>query len=329
MHCRINHLPGTVGNRYDNTRGEIAQMERYSVNMIKSALDKGVPLDELKLPHLKLDAFEALLEEFVMRMNWRTSHRLQGFDEVYEFEMSEGNFIRHDDPRAAELIPVGAQAHRRMEAPMERAARLMQGHRMLPVHASQLYPLGLDKRVITVRAEKVTIQSYLSGKDNLIFRDRETAPMLAEWNGQENALVGFMAHDGSCMHLFTNDADMNYVCSPRRLGRADMNDEKAILRRSGEVHRSRQVVRDAVAELIAPRDRQYADMRAHNADRLERAETEKAADVALQMAKAETRVEKRDAAKVSPQHFNADDLLNDEPTAREDAFSGLNADDLL
>jgi hypothetical protein len=110
---------------------------------------------------------------------------------VFEIEVQPGVFIRHDDPRAADVIRDGMPLHVRNEAPAERFARLMQGHRMHKVHPHQLMPLALDKRPVTVRSGKVTI--YRAGQDNLVFHDVESAEALDAFDGREKALLGFMA----------------------------------------------------------------------------------------------------------------------------------------
>lgn len=274
LHCRINHLDGTAGRRYDLSNGRLGNVSQkgskvhYAMRMIEAARDKGVPVAELSLPLLTLSEFHELLDHYVMRLNWRTKHRLQGFEKVYEIEYQPGKYLPHDDPRAAALIEPGMELSARMEAPVERAMRLMRGHRMKPIHPHELMPLAMDKRPVTVRADKVTINNSRYSNDSLIFRDQESAAILAEWNSKKKALLGFMATDASCIHLFTNDDDLAYVCSPRRMKRADLADEAVILRAAGEVDRGRQIIRDEVATLLQPKEDRWAEMREHNADLL-------------------------------------------------------------
>lgn len=264
LHCRINHLPGTVGRRYDLTRGTQADMEAYALRVFRSALDQGLPTNLLQLPILTLDQFHSVLDDYVLRLNWRIAHKLQGFCKVFEMEVQPGLFIRHDDPRAHQILATGAQLTSRLEAPAERFQRLMQGHRMQPVHPRILVPLAADKRPVTVRNERVEVLVSSVSTDPLIFRDQESAAALAEWNGAKKGLLGILAADHTCIHLFTNDGELRYVASPRNVARVDLTDDHAILARAGEVHRGRQQIRDEVAELLAPKEAQYAEMRAHN-----------------------------------------------------------------
>ena len=266
VHTRINHLPGTVGARYDLTDGRMTQTERYTLNTIAEAHRKGIPLDELNLPLLTIDQFHGLLDEYVQRLNWRINHNLQGFARVHELEIEPGRYIRHDDPLAAQLMTVGTKLDSRIESPAERFSRLMTGHEMQPAHPRQLLPLSLDKKPVTVAAERVAYKP--NGEDTIYFRDQKTAQALAKWNGQKKALIGFLATDRSAIHLFTNDDNLEYIGSPARVGRVDITDEHAILKRSGEVHRGRENVRQYAADLMADQDATHSDMRQHNADRL-------------------------------------------------------------
>lgn len=264
LHCRINHLEGTMGRRYDLTPGSMKQTVKYAIQCVHEAQEKNIPISELDLPILTLAEFHTLLDEYVMRLNFRVNHHLQGFDEVHEHEVETGKYLRWDDPMARAIVPPGAMWDTRIEAPIERAMRLMKGHEMTPIHPRQLLPLGMEKREITVRNEHINISVSSISRDKLIFRDEKCAPMLAQYNRKEDALLGLVAHDARCIHLFTNDENLTWVGSPANVQRVDMTDETAILCRAGEVDRARQVIRDDVATLLEPKNEQYDHMRRHN-----------------------------------------------------------------
>lgn len=268
LHCRINHLPGTVGRRYELTKGNHAATEKYALKTINEALEKGIDPRTLELPILTLEQFHDLLDEYVTRLNWRIAHKLQGFCKVYEAELTPGHYIRHDHPQATQLITQDSPLTVRMEAPLERFQRLIQGHTLTPPHPHQLLPLALEKRPITVRAEKITITCAQYGNDPLIFRDQDTAEQLRMWTGKEKALLGFLNADASIIHLFTNDDNLSYICSTRRQGRIDITDEHAILCASGQVNRGRDTIREEVTRLLEPQNQRHQNMRQHNANLL-------------------------------------------------------------
>jgi hypothetical protein len=269
LHCRINHLPGTIGRRYELTHGEMGEATQagskvhYVLKTLEMAKEKGIPTSELALSSILLSftEFEALLHDYVMRLNWRTMHKLQGFEQVTEF-CSSGQWIRADDPRAGALLDYGTSLSRRMEAPLERMARLVQGHRFSKPHPLQMAALAMDKRVVTVRSECIRISR--TGADDLVYRDADNSAWLSEYNGREKAVMVYLSTDSALAHCFTA-ADNAYLGSVGNVRRIDLTDEKAILKRSGEVHRARQEIRHEVAEILSDRNELYADDRAHNA----------------------------------------------------------------
>lgn len=289
MHCRINHLPGTTGRRYDLTAGRRDAEDRYAIRMITDAIDAGRDPRELDLPILYLDQFHQLLDEYVLRLNWRTRHNLQGFRAIYETEVEPGLYITHDHPEASRLITPGTTLEKRMEAPAERAERLMSGHKLTPLHPRQLMPLALDKRPVTIRSDRATIT--LGGVTRR-YHDAESAEALSKYNGREKALLGFLSTDHARIHLFTNDENLTYIASPRAIDHIDITDQHAIEKRSGQVHRSRQSIRDQAAAILAPREQQLARMREHN-DHIISNPTNHPGDI---IARAETQATRRRSA---------------------------------
>jgi hypothetical protein len=199
----------------------------------------------------------------------------------------------------------------------------MQGHRMHKVHPRQLMPLALEKRPVTVRSGKVTI--YRAGQDNLVFHDEESAEALDMFDGREKALLGFMAADQSCIHLFTNDEDLRYVASPRNIRRVDISDTDAILCRAGEVDRGRDRIRDEVADLLDPRETRYAAMRENNAaalgSALEEPEVKNRYEIGkvIQQAEDKARYSRKLKLKLrSDTRINLDDLIP--PAVPEETF---------
>jgi hypothetical protein len=328
LHTRINHLPGTVGRRYDLTHGSVAQEVKYNLQLAEEACAKGIPLSELRFSILTLEQFHDLLDQYVLRLNFRTRHNLQGFIRVNEYEYAPGQYIAHTHPGAADIIPIGATLTPRMEAPLERAVRLIAGHRMQPVEPRQLVTLALDKRPVTVRGDKVTFQASRISTDPLVFRDEATARILEQYSGKDKALIGFLAHDASCIHLFTNDENMVYVCSPANQQRIDLTDETAILANAGRVDRGRQRIRDEVAaEIFGEANSEMLSLREHNATRLERA------TCAMATVEQTHHQERRKSKQLSHAGFDTSALLDDgcenEPYTQPSSQNAFNPEDLL
>lgn len=272
MHTRINHLPGTIGRRYDLTHGEVGDVNQadskvhYVLRTLEDAKRKGIAASELDFSSvlLSFDEFTQLLDHYVQVLNNRTRHNLQGFNQVAEFETAPGEWMRADDPRAGALIEIGTQLSKRMESPAERFNRLLRGHRFTKPHPAELTPLYREKRELSVRKEQLRIKARHISMDDLIFRDSENAQWLSQYNGQDKAVMAYLSEDGRLLHCFTNDGDRTYLGSVGRVDRIDMTDKKAELKRSGEVHRYREQVRREAAELRAPVEQKYDAMRRHN-----------------------------------------------------------------
>ncbi|MBT64685.1 MAG: hypothetical protein CML13_15920 [Puniceicoccaceae bacterium] len=268
FHTRTNHLPMTIGRRYDLTDGRIGgankmgSQEHYLVGLLKKAHEQNIPLEKLKLPALTMDEFSSFVAYYVNVLNWRTNHNLQGFAEISETRLDDGTWVTFEQARQADLIEDGMHFTRRMESPIECYRRKIKGHRMHKPHPYELAHLRLDKKPITVTASRVSITR--TGQDPLIFRDEQSAEALTQWNGKKKALLGFISADESCIHLFTNDDAFTHICSPRRVGRVDMTDQHALDVRMGEVHRSRTKTRDFAAQIAAPQEARLSEMREHN-----------------------------------------------------------------
>lgn len=326
FHTRTNHLPGTVGRSYDLTKGHADNEAKYALQVCREAFKKGCDIKDLKLPLLTLDQYQTLVEEYFVRLNWRTNHQLQGFDKVYEVETEPGVFLRYDDPRADPYINNGTVFQTRIEAPIERFQRLLRGQPMPPIHPSQLMPLGMEKKEVTVKKGKITINR--ARQDNLVFFDAESASQLDHYDSRNKALIGFLSADQGCIHLFTNDENLVYVASPRNVERVDITNREEILTQAGEVDRSRQRIRDEVAALMEPKNQEYADMRRHNTALLESAE--KAAGVASAIEKVES--QNRKEKRLSKANFGTPSELLDTPINKEqptDATVGWNVSELL
>ena len=309
LHCRINHLPMTVGRRYDLTPGNIGgkskagSQEHYVSKMIDAAYEQGIPLSELDFSGivLTLEEFHELLDEYILRLNWRTRHTLQGFDKIYEHQLNPGQYVNATDPQYAGLIPVGSPLSSRMEAPAERAMRLSKGHHFDPVHPHMLRVLGLHKEPITIASQRAKIS--IPGEPEMMFRDTDTAPMLAKFNGIKKALVGCLSHDNQCLHLFTNDDALEWVGSPQRVGRVDITDQHALDVRMGEVDRARQQTRDYASDLLKTDDLRYEQAREHNANRLATPAAQDIASVVnrTETAAAKTKADRQRTSKISEQ----------------------------
>lgn len=256
------------GKQRANRRNTLVGETLAKIDEAKAA---GIPIEQLKLRPLTFAEFEALLAEWVHRLNTRTKHNLQGFDDVYEWEF-QGELIGRNDPLFTELLHNGHQfgpAIKRKESPAERFYRLCQGHRFSKPHPQQLMTLAMDKRPITVNAKgQINLSVPRVSSQALIFWDADSADAVAPYHRIKDALLGFVAHDASCVHLFTNDDALDYVASPTRLGAIDMAeslyDRSIEFQAANRADANRDRTRDAASELLAPHRAALDAARAHD-----------------------------------------------------------------
>lgn len=288
LHVETNHLPGAIGRRYDVTRGDTgaalckqrANGERYqtapagsmlrdTIDTLKQArelaLQRGcTPLEvvnrqgendpqKLKTFLLSIDEVHALLHEWVQRINCRTDHKLEGFQRVAYCTIREGVSIPDYHPDFRRYLLEGYTGGSRMMAPAERDHLLRRGQPFDQLTPDMWRALGDARKPVTVRNGKIEL-SDSRHNDGLpmFFRDPDSAPILDQWNARKQALVPYLNEDASAVCLFDRDT-MDHVCTALRIGRVDpLMRDSASLQRMGEVHRSKQAIREQAYDIMAP-----------------------------------------------------------------------------
>jgi hypothetical protein len=96
VHNELAALPGQVGKDRDHSPEGLYGLERYNTKLLTAAselLPERAAL--LKLPVLSFDQFKEILNETYTRINSRTDHKLEGFEEaglvITEYRLSEGS----------------------------------------------------------------------------------------------------------------------------------------------------------------------------------------------------------------------------------------------
>ncbi|MBC2592673.1 hypothetical protein H5P28_00205 [Ruficoccus amylovorans] len=336
VHTMLNHLPATTGRRYDLSRGDLPARIDYTKAIIARAeklvpgpLDPRQPIfQQLRLPVLTVDEVNGTVGEMVHALNWRINHKLQGFDQVFEWRDAAGQWRTMDELNA--LPPearTGIDLHARMEAPAERLQRLliphMDGFERLPEEA--LLPLYLEKRLATVNGARISIQAKELSTEPLRYRLPEDEG-LEEYERREKGVLLYLDADLATAHL-TDATDGSYLCALERELPTDMTDQKAILRDGGAVHREREAELDHVRAYLTPTEEAHAAMREHNEDVLEAA-TVPGVSLARAMREAKARPAPKNPRASSPFTRKPDPALNAE-RARQTAAHAAIARDLI
>jgi hypothetical protein len=255
LHVRLAHLPGTTAARYDMRHGAHEKTIEYALQIADKAETLNIDPKRLKFPVLTVDELRPILDRIICAFNARTRHRLQGFRYIYEYMRPDGSFGRREELDSTDGIN-GLEFYKRLESPLERYTALRAEHEFTKVEIPVLFPLMQEKRIVTIRNNQIVISDTSFSNDRLYYRSNE----LAALHGQE--VIAAFTPDRETAWLFRKDE--GFICGVPRLGRTDIADQTAIIKRSGEVHRSRMEAIKPVREFLSERDNYYKEIRVHN-----------------------------------------------------------------
>jgi hypothetical protein len=318
LQARVSLLPGSTGNRYDNDPGDLAGRLTYTRQLLRHAQAHPEHADRLIYPVLQQHELEGLLAEIVERLNYRTRHNLQGFEQLTEYRIDGGPW----QPIASmySLAPearLAAEIHQRMESPAERWNRLAASTRWQAIHPSLLMPLAADKKTVRPRNGEVRLG-----------HDRYDGRAILEEKHEGQQLFAFLSADHDTLHLFTPAPALAYIASIHRQTRINPLDTAAINTEAGRVHQSRQADIATAAEYQSRQALELNHMRAHNAATMQ-SPLSAAADAmhAAENTAARTRAK---ATALRKADLAATDLLDDEDTHSAHAdVAAFDPNDLL
>jgi len=277
LHTSTNHLPGTTGRRYDMSRGDHKARLKYCEQLIKRAeklidgpLTPDHPLNQqLNFPIYSLDEVNAIIGQTVDQLNWRIKHKLQGFDQVYEWQKSKGIWLPES---ALDQLPaqerLATQLTPRMEAPAERLKKLLRANAQpfQRVPEATLAALYMEHRPATVRGGRITISDSRLGKDSLTFKAAELHQLDA-YESQKEAVLAYIPDDYS--HCIIADIKTGaHLATLQREGRIDITDDHEIGKAAGAVRREMDAELDHLASFLGAKETELANARQQNEDLL-------------------------------------------------------------
>ena len=284
LHTHLNHLEGTTGRRFDLSRGDQPARIKYTTDLIKRAekvidgpLSPDQPLfEQLNFPTLTVDEVNQVVGEIVDALNWRTDHRLQGFDRVFEWRDSAG---RWRPESALVSIPAedraGIQLHPRMEAPAERFQRLGKPYaeQWSQLSPDTLYALYADKRPATLREGNISIADHTLEEQTMLFGPADVEG-LGKYDRAKAAVLAYIADDHT--HCVIADRKTgSYLATLPRKGNTDITDADAIGKRAGEVHRWQEDRLNHVRSFLGDQESRFSNRLANNEEALRIAEEER------------------------------------------------------
>lgn len=245
LHTQGAFIAGQSGNRWEVRPADLNARAREAgeIWQMRERLPEHLRGSE-KYPLLTLNQAREHLFRITDEQNARTDHKLEGFEEVIE--------------------RIGDKLVKRMEQPIERAARLVKGFEWTPVAPDivRAFYEHTERRVTVKPNGEIDFQHDGRG---LIFRHGgvELVP-------GTKALAYFHPDDPKFLHLTDGQgATLGTWIRRERVGHLDNDALAAAMRYT---HLARETARAAANELAAPERAQLEAMRAHNAELMQLAQ---------------------------------------------------------
>lgn len=262
MHSTAGALPGQKGATYQLKPADLEAKLLYTEKLLNTEGITPEIVAQLHLPLMTVEQFLAAYERVFQRMEERTDHKLQGFEERHLQQLPNSHkVVAEEDLGLLNLTPeqiLACTPVTVMESPRERRERLLKTAGLKPVAELLLAMLLLTPRKVKLANHRLTFTWQGKG---YTFADADSAVMkLAE--GTE--LLGYFdpARPGT---LHVTDLQGRYVGPVRARGRVDIRDQAAIGAEQAEVSRLiHACVTGPLRERHAAEDGQLGADRAHN-----------------------------------------------------------------
>lgn len=269
VHNELAALPGQIGAHYARKPGDADDRQRYTEKLLKDMRGDDRAADAARLPYLDYESAVRAFAGAVDRINGRTDHALEGFDEVLMWRRSPAE-PWCEDLRALALLPPEVAAAdagliryaSRRQSPAERWAAKYAAGKYARVDIAAVAPLMSAPRTVRVARGMISFEAdgerlWFLGADAasqaLLTEDAE---YLAHWS--------FVRPDE--LHLYV-PGSLAYAGALPRLRPADAGDTHAVVESAKRVQ-------------AAARD-EIAAARALHAERAERAEADRAHNAAV------------------------------------------------
>ena len=270
MHNAAADLPGQTGRRWDVRPSDLAAREKAATEQW-AAMSAAAPetLRQARLTLLMLHEARQHLNRVFHEMNSRTSHNLEGFEDVWEYSV-RGNIWKGRDEFVAEN-PSEFETRIRKESPYERLARLAHGIVFDSVPAAAMAHFYESSQHIVrvndrgeIEFEPPKLTEVLAKSKKLIFA--RPAGDTTDYSKIGTLLAYYCPQEPDWLHLTRPSPHHGYVACWARRGRVGMHDDPQRLadafRYTGAAWKAEREARD---QMLAPERATLAEAAAHNA----------------------------------------------------------------
>lgn len=246
FHTQGSYISGQTGNLYGVRPADLNARAAEAVEIwhLRERLPEHLRGTE-KYPLLTLHQARTHLFKFCNDQNHRTDHKLEGFEEVLE--------------------KIGVRYRKRMESPIERAARLAHGLEWTPVSPAIVATFYEHSERPVVVQPNGEIEFQHEGR-SITFANAGGVALVPG----AKALGYFHPDDPAFLHL--TDGRGAVLGTWVRRNRVAVGDAEHLAEALRYTHIAREAARAAATILAAPQRAELASMRAHNAELLKLAE---------------------------------------------------------
>lgn len=256
LHTTAGHLPGQVGNRYDNAPGNIAAIEKYSAKVLSHPQLNEDDLKKLRLPIMRIEDAQRIYRGILDLLQNRHDHKLQGFDSVTVWRREPGDSWEPESTmlHADRIELENCEINTRLESPAERFRRLFPADKMSQVPAASIWPLYAKSKERVINNGKVTLFDKRSGHEQLEYW-QENSPLLHENEGRK-VTVYYEPEDPRYVLVTTSGPieKREFLGVLPRDNAVDLLDKEALGKASGAIHRDRKQELEYVREITAQED---------------------------------------------------------------------------
>lgn len=249
LHNSLQHLPGQKGLSYARTPAEL-HGRKQALALVERLGDR-LPAPYaalLKRPFLSCEEAMEYVHDAFARMARRTEHKLNGFDEIGIWRVSEGHAWKPEWELPANLDPIShtLEWDKRPEMPVERFMRRLPAiERRHAIHPGDLLTL-VEERQEPVRFEKMAFSFTQEGRDYVYLPEAGLLPHLTEG---KKYLLWFHRQDMAHVYVTRMRPDLGYVGMLRRFTagkRGEREDAEQYLReKKTMLNRVSEQVKDA------------------------------------------------------------------------------------
>lgn len=260
VHNEMAEVPGQIGARYALAPGELHGRMKQAEAIEKAGLFLPPELRrDVKTPFKSTHEARTSLEHMFRRLNHRTEHSLEAFEDVLEWREQALDPWRpsHETIGMSQGAIDRLLWRTRQESPVERYGRLSDGVTFKRIHPSVVQRFMEAHRLVTI--EKPGEIAFKIGKTNHVFQDRRAEQLQAD----SEFLAYYDTNDLRWVHL--TDGQGAYVCSVPEVKAVTRDDHEAVSQAIAQKNAQLKRITTKVQKRNGPRMRKALADAEHNA----------------------------------------------------------------